>query len=153
MTTACPCFGRNENCRMCGGSGLVSSEVEVKVARAQQSTQNAYYSGQSDAQRVADADSQALKFIFKRRQESAMEAAKKQAKEVTAAEKLRDASALEAERRQRVAALAAMTPEGKMALKLKKEHEMKIAAERAARDAEQAANSIAFWNKQWGKGK
>jgi hypothetical protein len=32
MTTACPCFGRNENCRMCFGSGLVTTEVESKAS-------------------------------------------------------------------------------------------------------------------------
>lgn len=37
MTTACPCFGRNENCRLCNGTGLVISEVESKVLRSQES--------------------------------------------------------------------------------------------------------------------
>ena len=52
MTTACPCFGRNENCRLCSGSGLLTAEVEAKVALSQKSK---VYSGQSTAQKSLDA--------------------------------------------------------------------------------------------------
>ena len=30
MATPCNCFGKNENCRLCGGSGIVSSEAQSK---------------------------------------------------------------------------------------------------------------------------
>ncbi len=53
MTTACPCFGRNENCRLCHGSGLITSEVESKVLRSQQVVKT--YVGQTDAQKAKDA--------------------------------------------------------------------------------------------------
>lgn len=53
MATACPCFGRNENCRLCGGSGIVSASVEAKVAKS--NSTGSYYSGQSDAQKAVDA--------------------------------------------------------------------------------------------------
>jgi hypothetical protein len=53
MATACPCFGRNENCRLCGGSGIVSADVEAKVAKS--NSAGGYYSGQSDAQKAVDA--------------------------------------------------------------------------------------------------
>lgn len=36
MTTACPCFGRNENCRLCGGSGIITAEVEAAAIRSLQ---------------------------------------------------------------------------------------------------------------------
>lgn len=127
MTTACPCFGRNENCRLCGGSGLVTSEVEVKVARSQHAVQTSYYSGQSDAQRAIDAAR----------------------KEAEAAPRKRQVSEIEAEKRLEAAALDAMTPAGKLALKLRQEQGAKVAAERHARDAEQAARSIAYWNKRF----
>ena len=35
MTTACPCFGRNENCPMCDGSGIITSEFESHALHAQ----------------------------------------------------------------------------------------------------------------------
>ena len=53
MATACPCFGRNENCRLCDGSGIVSTDVEAKVAKS--NSTGGYYSGQSDAQKAVDA--------------------------------------------------------------------------------------------------
>ena len=53
MATACTCFGRNENCRLCGGSGIVSASVEAKVAKS--NSTGGYYSGQSDAQKAVDA--------------------------------------------------------------------------------------------------
>lgn len=52
MTTACPCFGRNANCRLCCGSGLITSEVETKVAISQKTR---VYSGQTEAQKARDA--------------------------------------------------------------------------------------------------
>jgi len=30
MATPCNCFGRNENCRLCEGTGIISSEAETK---------------------------------------------------------------------------------------------------------------------------
>ena len=30
MATPCNCFGKNENCRLCRGSGIVSSEAQSK---------------------------------------------------------------------------------------------------------------------------
>jgi hypothetical protein len=53
MTIACPCFGRNEHCRLCGGSGIVIASVEAEVARSRAT--GSYYSGQSDAQKKVDA--------------------------------------------------------------------------------------------------
>lgn len=55
MTNACPCFGRNANCRLCNGTGLVTFEVEVKVARSQLPVKTSHYSGPSDAQKAIDA--------------------------------------------------------------------------------------------------
>jgi hypothetical protein len=127
MTTACPCFGRNENCRLCDGSGMVSSAVEGKVVRSTLSAQTSYYTGQSDAQ-----------------------------KRVEAEEMQRRESYLAATRRREEAAREAQTPAGKQALKLMAERNAKLAAEQAAHDAAQvaksAAKSIAYWNKRWGKG-
>lgn len=129
MTTACACFGRNENCRLCHGSGLVTSEVEAKVARSQLAVQTSYYSGQSEAQKAIDAA----------------------AKEAAQAVKRRAVSAMEAEQRLEAAALEAQTPAGKLAIRLKEEQAARIAAERAAKEAVQAARSIAYWNKRFPK--
>lgn len=53
MATACPCFGRKENCRLCDGTGIVSADVQAQVAKS--NSTGGYYSGQSDAQKVVDA--------------------------------------------------------------------------------------------------
>jgi hypothetical protein len=49
MTTACPCFGRNENCRLSNGTGLITAEVEAKVARSRVSKASKDYSVITDA--------------------------------------------------------------------------------------------------------
>lgn len=143
MTTACPCFGRNENCRLCGGSGLISSEVEEKIARPNVAPPG-YYSGQSDNQKRLEIEKQNIAARM------AIIAA-----QAEAAERQRQTSAIEAARRLEAAAREAQTPAGKLALKLalklEEERDAKIAAERAAAYAEQRAKSIAYWNKRWGK--
>ena len=53
MATACPCFGRKQNCSLCGGTGMVSADVEAQVAKS--NSTGGYYSGQSDAQKAVDA--------------------------------------------------------------------------------------------------
>ena len=32
MPSSCPCFGRNPNCRLCDGSGIITAKIETKVA-------------------------------------------------------------------------------------------------------------------------
>lgn len=39
MTLACECFGRNENCRLCGGSGIIFPEKE-RVITSKSSSKN-----------------------------------------------------------------------------------------------------------------
>lgn len=151
MTTACPCFGRNENCRLCGGSGLVSSDVEAKVARSQHSVQTFHYSGQSDDQKAMGAASTLADLAAKRRHDIAKKSAAEKVAEAEAAERRRLTSAMQAAKRLEAAALEARTPAGKLALKLKAEQVARLAEERAAKDAEQATKSIAYWNKLWGK--
>jgi len=143
MTTACPCFGRNENCRFCGGSGFVSSESEVKVVRHMKPT---YLSGQTETQQRVEAGSKKTSKDNSSKQER-LRAAIYQA----AAERRRLDSAQEAQKIRDAAERQAKTPEGQLASKLKKERDMKLAAEQAIQDAEQAAKSIAYWNKRWGK--
>lgn len=53
MTTACECFGRNENCALCSGSGIISPKLEK---RAIATNSKSYYSaGQSEQQKIIDA--------------------------------------------------------------------------------------------------
>lgn len=53
MTTACPSFGRNENCAICAGTGIVLPEVEQ---RAKLINSNQFHSpGQSEKQKKLDA--------------------------------------------------------------------------------------------------
>lgn len=190
MATACPCFGRNENCRLCGGSGLVTSEVEAKVARSQHSVQTFHFSSekarvtrsqgsvrtfhdssQSDDQNSMEVASRLAGIAAKSRKDVAKklaakkvaeaeaaakavaEAAAKAAAEAAekAAEKRRQNSAFLAAKRLEAAALEAQTPEGKLALKLKAEQVKRHAEDLAAKDAEQAAKAIAYWNRLWGK--
>lgn len=180
MTTACPCFGRNENCRLCQGSGLVTSEVEAKVARSQLAVQTPHYSGQSDAQKAIERQEEHARI---RREAAALEAktpaaimatklrAEEAAKELEQAreaeqakgrreaaaleesgrrKRMQVAAALEAEQakgRREAAALEAKTPAGIMAAKRRAVRE----AEQTAKEAEQAAKSIAYWRKRWGE--
>lgn len=52
MTTACHCFGRNENCAMCSGTGIVLPEVE---RRAELKNSNQFHSlGQTEKQKKLD---------------------------------------------------------------------------------------------------
>ncbi len=169
MTTGCPCYGRNENCRFCRGSGLVSSESEVKVVRSstptyfsgQSETQKRieaknkkypvastpnYFSGRSGTQKRIEAKDKKPSADFSFRDESLRERIS-----LAAAERRRQASALAAKERQEAADLDAKNPAVQLALKLKKERDIKLAAEQAIQDAEQAAKSIAYWNKRWGK--
>ena len=144
MTTACPCFGRNENCRLCGGSGLVSSDVEARAARANFAAQTSYYSGQSEEHKRDEAKDEA------RRGAIIQEIARKAA-EADAAKKARQASQIEAARRLDAAAREAQTPAWRLATKAKQEQDARNAAERAAADAKQAERAIAYWNRLWGK--
>jgi hypothetical protein len=169
MTTGCPCYGRNANCRFCGGSGLISSESEVKVVRSstptyfsgQSETQKRleaknkkypasstpnYFSGQPGTQKRIEAEIKKPSADFSSREENLRERIS-----LAAAEKRRQDSALEAKERQEAAERDAKNPAIQLALKLKKERDMKLAAEQAIQDAEQAAKSIAYWNKRWGK--
>ena len=143
MTTGCPCYGRNANCRFCGGSGLVSSESEVKVVRSSTPT---YFSGQSETQKRVEAENKKYSADLSSKEESLRERIS-----LATAERRRQASALEAKERQEAAERDAKNPAVQLALKLKRERDIKLAAEQAIQDAEQAAKSIAYWNKRWGK--
>ena len=53
MTTACPCFGRNEKCALCSGSGILSPAIENKARLINSS--GFYSAGQSEHQKKLDA--------------------------------------------------------------------------------------------------
>lgn len=48
MPGACPCFGRNQNCRVCGGTGIVSEQQEDHFSEVKKYPK---FSGQSLAQK------------------------------------------------------------------------------------------------------
>jgi len=141
---------------MCGGSGLVSSEVEAKVTRSNLAAQTSYYSGQSDAQKRVETENRNISSEASDRRWQATASAARRAAEAKAAESQRQTSPIEAARRLDAAARDAQTPAGKLALKMKEarpgmdlERAAKITAERAAADAQQAAKSITHWNSLW----
>jgi hypothetical protein len=142
MTTACPCFGGNENCRFCGGSGFVSSEGEVEAVRY---TKPTYFSGQSETQKRVESEnkknSEDISFMQERR---------RAAISLAAAEKRRQVSEQEAKVRQEAAEKDVRDPFVQLALKLKAEQDLNRWAEQAKKDEAQTAKSIAYWNKRWG---
>jgi hypothetical protein len=82
MPTACPCFGRNENCRLCNGSGLVTHEVESKVANSQEFK---VFSRQMDPQNASGgAAVNAYKWRETGAEREASEARRREADEATA---------------------------------------------------------------------
>lgn len=81
MTTACPCFGTNENCRLCGGSGCVSPEVEAKIARKQQSVQTSHFSGQPEPEKLEALSPAGKKATKIKKEQAAKTAAERAAKD------------------------------------------------------------------------
>ena len=130
MTTACACFGRNENCRLCNGSGLVTSEVEAKVALSQLAVKTSHYSGQSDAQKAIDAATIEAELAVRRRGPSPIVPAKSREVTPLALAKRKAVTPIDSE------AFLISVAKG-------------IADERAAYEAEQAARSIANWHKRF----
>lgn len=53
MTTACPCFGRNESCALCAGTGILLPAIERKANSLNSS--GFYSAGQSAQQKKLDA--------------------------------------------------------------------------------------------------